>query len=52
MVGRGSDGVMYRTNKGVETFQLPPPSPINVLGTSLDLLGAPSRVTPHKSNYY
>ncbi|KAJ3859061.1 hypothetical protein EV359DRAFT_68487 [Lentinula novae-zelandiae] len=33
-------------------FQLLPPSSVNVLGTSLDLLGTPPRVTSHNSNYY
>ncbi|KAJ3806286.1 hypothetical protein F5876DRAFT_80864 [Lentinula aff. lateritia] len=33
-------------------FLLLPPSSVNILGTSLDLLGTPSRVTSRNSNYY
>ncbi|KAJ3912740.1 hypothetical protein F5877DRAFT_84496 [Lentinula edodes] len=33
-------------------FPLLPSSTVNVLGTSLDLLGTPSRVAPHTYNYY
>ncbi|KAJ3857447.1 hypothetical protein EV368DRAFT_77801, partial [Lentinula lateritia] len=33
-------------------FLLLPPSSVKVLGTSLDLLGTPSRVTSRNSNYY